>query len=256
MIKGFNNLSFLTLFFTSQLFVACSLKEDYILFSKSKTLKKNATETSSIHENVKFEYKVRSHDRVSLIVYQHPDLSSANPLAATQDKGLLVDSDGILSLPLLEDVHIAGLTQKEAGKKIQDGYTKFLNYSKVRLEVLNKRIYVIGEVRRPGNYKLLNEQITLLQAIAQAGDFTNTANRQQILIVRSKQNGAETFMIDLTDANSITHARLMIQPNDIVYVLPTSMKAINTNISSIRPIFRLISNILAPFVSYTYLKNN
>ncbi len=254
MKKIFNILSILSLLFISQITIGCSIKEDYILFNKSETLK-NIT-TSTIHKNVKFEYKIVPNDRVSLIVYQHPDLSSANPLAATQDKGLLVDSDGVLSLPLLEDVHIAGLTQKEAAKKIQDGYERYLNYSKVRLEVLNKRIYVIGEVKRPGNYKLENEQITLLQAIAQAGDFTNTANRQKILIIRSLQNGAKTIMIDLTDINSITHARLMIQPNDIVYVLPTSMKAINTNISAIRPIFGLISNILAPFVSYTYLKNN
>ena len=252
----FNILSILSLFILSQLTIGCSIKEDYVLFNKSETLKKRTIDTSVIHKNIKFEYKVVPNDRISLIVYQHPDLSSANPLAATQDKGLLVDSDGILSLPLLEDVHIAGLTQKEAAKKIQNGYSKYLNYSKVRLEVLNKRVYVIGEVRQPGNYTLHNEQITLLQAIAQAGDFTETANRQQILIIRSLQNGAETFMIDLTDTNSITHARLMIQPNDIVYILPTSMKAINTNISAIRPIFQLISNILAPFVSYTYLKNN
>lgn len=211
---------------------------------------------STVHKNVKFEYKIVPHDRISLIVYQHPDLSTTNPLSAAQEKGILVDSDGIISLPLLEDVHIAGLTQKEAAHKIEQGYDKYLQYSKVRLEVLNKRAYVIGEVRKPGQFALENEQLTLLQAIAQAGDFTDTANRQQILIIRASQNGTKTQMIDLTDANSITYATLMIKPNDIVYVLPTSMKAINANISSISPVFQLISNILAPFVSYTYLKKN
>lgn len=225
-----------------------------MLFNQSETLKNIST--STVHKNVKFEYKIIPHDRISLIVYQHPDLSSTTTTMATQDKGLLVDSEGIISLPLLEDVHISGLTQKEAAKKIEQGYDKYLNYSKVRIDVLNKRAYVIGEVKKPGEFPLENEQLTLLQAIAQAGDFTETANRQQILIIRSQQNGSETIMIDLTDINSITHANLMIKPNDIVYILPTSMKAINANISSIRPIFQLISNILAPFVSYTYLKNN
>ena len=232
----------------------CSFKKDYILFNQSKALKN--TSTTKIHKNVKFEYKIIPHDRISLIVYQHPDLSTANPLSAAVDKGMLVDSEGVISLALLEDVHIAGLTQKEAALKIQQGYDKYLNYSKVRLEVLNKRAYIIGEVHRPGEFSLKNEQLTLLQAIARAGDFTDTANRKQILIIRSLQNGAKTIMIDLTDINSITHANLMIQPNDIVYILPTNMKAINTNIASILPIFQLIYNILAPFVSYTYLKNN
>jgi len=249
-LQNIYKIAILTLIF----FQGCSLKEDYVLFNQSETLKNIST--STVHENVKFEYKIIPHDRISLIVYQHPDLSSTTTTMATQDKGLLVDSEGIISLPLLEDVHISGLTQKEAAKKIEQGYDKYLNYSKVRIDVLNKRAYVIGEVKKPGEFPLENEQLTLLQAIAQAGDFTETANRQQILIIRSQQNGSETIMIDLTDINSITHANLMIKPNDIVYILPTSMKAINANISSIRPIFQLISNILAPFVSYTYLKNN
>ena len=232
----------------------CSLKKDYVLFNQSRTFKE--TNTSIFHKNVKFEYKILPHDRISLIVYQHPDLSTTTPAMATQDPGMLVDSDGVISIALLEDVKIAGLTQKEAAQKIEQGYDQYLNYSKVRVDVLNKRAYVIGEVKRPGEFPLQNEQLTLLQAIAQAGDFTETANRTQILIIRSAQNGAETMMIDLTDTNSITHANLMIKPNDIVYVTPTSMKAINSSISSISPIFGLISNILAPFVSYTYLKNN
>ena len=234
--------------------VGCNLKKDYILFNKSKTIKD--LNTTTLHKNVKFEYKILPHDRISIIVYQHPDLSTTTPAMAAQDKGILVDSDGIVSLPLLEDVKISGLTQKEAAKKIERGYDKYLNYSKVRIDVLNKRAYVIGEVAKPGELPLENEQLTLLQAIARAGDFTETANRQQILIIRSAQNGSETIMIDLTDANSIAHANLMIRPNDIVYVTPTSMKAVNTNIASISPIFQLISNILSPFVSFKYLTEN
>lgn len=248
--------TFSTLIFLTLLFQGCSLKKDYILFSKSDTLKKSIASTPTIHKNIKFEYKIVPHDRISLIVYQHPELSSTTPTMATQDKGILVDSEGVISLPLLEDVPIAGLTQKEAAQKIEKGYDKYLQYSKVRLEVLNKRAYIIGEVQKPGELPLQNEQLTLLQAIAQAGDFTDTANRQKILIIRALQNGAETQMIDLTDINSITHANLMIKPNDIVYILPTSMKAVNANIASINPVFQLISNILSPFVSYTYLKNN
>ncbi len=246
--------SFFSILLLTILLQACSLQKDYVLFNQSETLQKPST--PKLHENVKFEYKILPHDRISIMVYQHPDLSTTTPMMATQDKGMLVDAEGIVSLPLLEDVKIAGLTQTQASQKVEQGYDKYLNYSKVRIEVLNKRAYVIGEVKKPGELTLDNEQITLLQALARAGDFTETANRQKILIIRSKQNGSETLMVDLTDENSITHASLMIRPNDIVYVMPTNMKAINTNIASITPVFQLISNILSPFVSYTYLKNN
>ncbi len=243
----------LSLLLAISFFQGCSVKRDYVLFNQSKTLK--STSTSTLHKNVKFEYKIVPHDRISIIVYQHPDLSTTTPMMATQDKGILVDSDGVVSLPLIEDIHIAGLTQKEAAKKIEKAYDYYLNYSKVRIEVLNKRAYVIGEVNKPGEFPLENEQITLLQALAQAGDFTDTANRKKILIIRSQQNGAKTFMIDLTDINSIAHANLMIKPNDIVYVTPTSMKAINTNIASISPIFQIIGTILSTYVSFDYITN-
>ena len=235
------------------IFEGCSFKKDYVLFNKSKTFQE--ANSSVIHKNIKFEYKIVPHDRISIIVYQHPDLSTTTPMMATQDKGIMVDSEGVVSLPLLEDVKISGLTQKEAAQKIEDGYDKYLNYSKVRVDVLNKRAYVIGEVQKPGEFPLENEQMTLLQAIAKAGDFTDTANRQKIFIIRSVQNGAKTIMIDLTDKNSITHANLMIKPNDIVYVTPTSMKAINTNIASITPIFQIIGTILSTYVSFDYITN-
>ena len=250
-------------------FQACSLKNDSILFNKTELLKEkkevieskeikeekqnqtNIQNTSLTHDNIKFEYKIVPHDRISLLLYRHPDLSTTN-----QPNGILVDSEGVISLPLVEDIKISGLTQKNAALKIQEAYENYLNYSKVRLEVLNKRAYIIGEVKKPGPFSLANEQTTLLQAIAISGDFTSTADRKRILIIRAEQNTAKTSIVDLTDENSLLYARLMIQPNDIIYVLPNKMKAINSNISSISPIFQLISNILSPFVSLTYLKNN
>jgi len=235
-------------------FQGCTLKNDSVLFNKTEILKekkKTVQRTPLLHENIKFEYKIIPHDRISLLVYRHPDLSTTE-----EPKGILVDSEGIVSLPLVEDIKISGLTQKDAALKIQQAYENYLNYSKVRIEVLNKRAYIIGEVNKPGPCSLENEHISLLQAIAVSGDFTPTANRQKILIIRAEQNNAKTSIVDLTDENSLIYASLMIQPNDIVYILPSKMKEINNNITSISPVFQLISNILSPFVSLTYLKNN
>ena len=235
----------------------CNFKNDSVLFNKTKILEqskeknKETTSNSLIHNNIKFEYKIVPHDRISLLVYRHPDLSTTE-----QPKGILVDSEGIVSLPLVEDIKISGLIQKEAALKIQHAYDNYLNYSKVRLEVLNKRAYIIGEVKKPGPFSLSNEQTTLLQAIAISGDFTSSANRQKILLIRAEQNNATTSLIDLTNKDSLLYANLMIRPNDIIYVLPTKMKSINSNIAAITPIFQLIANVLSPFVSLTYLKNN
>jgi len=169
---------------------------------------------------------------------------------------MLVDDDGIISLPLVEDIKIAGLTQKSAAKKIEKAYNKYLKYSKVKLEVINKKAYVIGEVKEPGEINILNNRMTLIQALASAKDLTDTANREKIFVIQPSENGITTHMINLTDSNSLHYASMIIRPNDIIYVTPNSMKSVNTDINSITPIFSLISTLLSPFVTIKYLSNN
>jgi len=195
-------------------------------------------------------------DRISMTVYQHPDLSTDAQTNTNPERGILVDDDGIISLPLIEDIKVAGLTQKTAAKKIEKAYNKYLKYSKVKLEVINKKAYVIGEVKSPGEISLLNNRMTLIQAIASAKDLTDTANREKIFVIQPSENGITTHMINLTDTNSLHYASMLIRPNDIIYVTPNSMKSVNSDINSITPIFSLISTLLSPFVTIKYLSNN
>ncbi|HFU75245.1 MAG TPA: hypothetical protein ENK66_03265 [Arcobacter sp.] len=64
-----------------------------------------------------------------------------------------------------------------------------------------------------------------------------------------------TKIVNLTDTNAILTANIMIEPNDIVYVMPNNMKAFNTNVNEISPVFQLISSILQPFVNIKFLSN-
>jgi polysaccharide export outer membrane protein len=195
------------------------------------------------------------HDRISLIVYKHPEFSTSTIGSRDKDEGLLVDGDGYVSLPVVDEVHIAGLTQKEARKKIEDAFSNYLKYSKVKLEVLNKRAYIVGEVKNPGEYKLQNEKTSLLKIIAKAGDMKDSANKKNILILRNQGNDTEVTRVDLTGKNSLYVASMMILPNDVVYVPPKGIKAYNSDIRDIEPTFRLISNMLTPFVNIKYLSN-
>lgn len=234
-------------------FVACSSKDDYILFNQSNVSKEI---TSNELENIEFEYKIQPHDRMSIIVYKHPELSSVNPTYAQQERGLLIDSKGDIRLPLIKKIHLAGLTQPEAEKKLSDAYRIYLKNPDIHIEIINKRAYVIGEVKIPGEIILDNEQLPLLQILAKAGDLTDQANRNSILILRgSNTSKVNAQTVNLTDVNSIITANLMIKPNDIVYVMPNGMKAFNTKVNEITPVFQLISNILQPFVNIKFLSN-
>ncbi|SFV71044.1 Polysaccharide export outer membrane protein [hydrothermal vent metagenome] len=248
-------------------FTACTTKKDFILFNKTKQLQaenKEQTQTQKQAqrdtlkklENVEFEYKIQPHDRISIIVYKHPDLSTSTINSLQQERGLLVNSRGDIRLPLIKSIHLEGLTQTQAEDALEDALSVYIKKPDVQIEVLNKRAYIIGEVKRPGEVELVNEQITLLQLIAKAGDLTDTANRQAILIMRGGANSkVKTEVVNLTDINSLKTANLMIKPNDIVYITPNNMKAFNTGVKEIDPIFNLIGHVLTPFVSIKFLSN-
>jgi len=241
-------------------FTACTTKKDFVLFNQTETAKSHTQQankdTLNQLKNVQFEYKIQPHDRVSLIVYKHADLSTSTINSQQQERGLLVNSRGNIRVPLIKSIHLAGLTQTEAEDAIESALQTYIKQPDVQVEVLNKRAYIIGEVKNPGEIELINERLTLLQLIAKAGDLTDTANRQSILILRGGNSSRlKTEVVNLTDINSLKMANLMIKPNDIVYVTPNSMKAFNTGVKEIDPIFNLIGHVLTPFVSIKFLSN-
>jgi polysaccharide export outer membrane protein len=241
------------LIFTLIAFSACSSKDDYVLFNQAQKSQSNEMLQSS---NIAFEYKILPHDRISIIVYKHPELSTTSMNNIQEEKGLLVNSKGILRLPLIRKVKISGLTQTEAEEKISAAFKTYLKHPDVQLEVLNKRIYVIGEVRRPGEIELKNERLTLLQALALAGDLTTEANRKSILVLKSGgSKKVRTQIVNLTNVNSLMTANLMIEPNDIVYVMPNNMKVFNNQVNEVAPIFNLIGSVLNPFLTLKILSN-
>lgn len=236
----------------------CTTKEDFVLFHdtniSSPEAKKSVVDLSSV---AKYEYKIQPHDRISITMYNHPELGTTSVQSQKQDvSGVLVNSKGYVRLPLIKSVHIAGLSQTEAQKKLEKAYGTFLEDAELYLEVLNKRAYILGEVKKPGEVRLFNEKTTLLQMLAQAGDLTNEANRHAIVVLKNRYNKVYTETVSLTGPNSIKVANLMIYPNDIVYVAPNNIKSINVGISEVNPSLQLVGNILAPVVAATYLQDN
>jgi polysaccharide export outer membrane protein len=244
-------------------FTGCNLKNEYVMFNQTPSVQegtkpKNLNRTIETRiDSATFEYKIQPHDRVSIITYKHPELSTSGTgqiwASNGLGQGLLVSSSGSIRLPLIKDVKIAGLTQPEAQQKLEVLFKEYLKHPSVQLEVLNKRAFILGEVQRPGPIELRNEQIPLLQLLSIAGDLTTRANRQSIMILKNYGNSVQTKVISLTDTNSIRSANQMIRPNDIVYVLPKDMSIFNNKVNEINPIFQLISNALTPFLTIRVL---
>lgn len=235
----------------------CTTKEDFVLFHDTNVSQPQAHRSVvDLSHVAKYEYKIQPHDRISITMYNHPELGTNSVQSQKQDlSGILVNSAGNVRLPLIKSIHVAGLSQTAAQRKIEKAYSAYLEDAELNLEVLNKRAYILGEVNKPGEVRLFNETSTLLQLIAKAGDLKDTANRHAIVVLKNRGNKTYTETVSLTGPNSIRVASLRIYPNDVVYVAPNNIKSINVGIGEVTPALHLVSQIIQPIASVKYLTN-
>jgi polysaccharide export outer membrane protein len=234
----------------------CAEKSDYKLLQTQKS----ATQQETSVTDRSIEYRILPQDRLEISLYKDPTGSSVvstNELGQSMNsKGILVNTAGYVSLPLIGKVKVAGLTQTQASDKITDQYKKYLNTPSVYLEVLNKRIFVLGEVKKPGVINVDKEKMTLFEALAHAGDLTDDAVRNEITILSNNTaKGMNIRTVDLTNFDIMKYASLMLRPNDIVYVKPDNWKEFKVASDNYTAPFETITKIAAPFVTLKYLDN-
>ena len=205
------------------------------------------------------EYRILPQDRLEVSLYKDPaqssDVMTSNELGQPMNKhGILVNAAGYIVLPLIGKVKVAGLSQSQASDRITRMYKKYLNTPSVYVEVLNKRIFVLGEVKKPGIVPIDKEKMTLFEAIAHAGDLTDSAVRNEIVILsNSPTRGMQMRTVDLTNFDTMRYASLMLRPNDIVYVKPNDWKSFRVASDDFTAPLETITKIAAPFVTLKYL---
>ncbi|MBS1841142.1 MAG: polysaccharide biosynthesis/export family protein [Acidobacteria bacterium] len=137
----------------------------------------NATPAQSKSSN-EAEYKIGPQDTIRIDVWKEVELTRTIP----------VRPDGKISLPLLNDVQAAGLTAEELAASITEGLKKYINNPQVTVtvtEINSRRVFVTGEVTRPGAVQLL-PSMTVLQALSSCGGFTQFARTKNIYVLRQE----------------------------------------------------------------------
>lgn len=148
--------------------------------SKTVTTKK---ETSRRSDNA---YRIGAGDVLRIITWKEEDFSLEE---------ILVRIDGMITFPLLDDIQAAGMTPLELKKDLESRLKKFVSAPVVTVSVVNpnsKKFYVLGEVVRTGEY-VLYKHLTVLQAFALAGGFTEWASKKEIILLRN-ENGKEKII--------------------------------------------------------------
>jgi len=123
-------------------------------------------------------YVIGPDDTLQISVWKEPELSGS----------VAVRPDGKISIPLVDDVQAAGLTAVELSAQIAEKLKKFVTGPHVTVIVTainNRRVYVLGEVVRPGGFALLPD-MNVLQAISDAGGLTQFAHSKKIYVLRTE----------------------------------------------------------------------
>jgi polysaccharide biosynthesis/export protein len=158
------------------------------------------------------DYKIGPQDVLQIDVWKEPEITRSVP----------VRPDGKITLPLLNDVQAAGRTPMELSGIISEGLKKYINNPQVTVSVSainSRRVYVTGEVTKPGAYPLL-PGMTVLQALTSAGGFTQFANIKATYVLRM-QEGKQTkfpFNYKAVLSGKRPEDNIQLQPGDTIVV--------------------------------------
>ena len=168
----------------------------------------------------------------------------------------LVDNSGNINYPIIGEIHVGGLTKSEAENMIREKIKVYMAEAEnpiVTVRMTGYQISVIGEVARPGTFTVSREKITVLEALAQAGDLTIYGMRNNVQLIREDADGKKAiYFLNLNDANLINSPYYYLQQNDVIYVTPNKVKAQNSSVGSMTSLWFSATSILISLTSLLY----
>ena len=148
-------------------------------------------------------------------------------LAASNISGYTLDADGNIDFPVLGKINLAGKTREEAANYIKELIvaSKQTKEAVVTVEFMNLGFSVLGEVTRPGRYKIDRDRFTIFDALGLAGDLTINGQRENVTLVRHNGQADEVFKLNLLDAGQLySSPAFYVQQGDMIYVLPNEKR--------------------------------
>lgn len=234
--------SMISMFF---LISSCASKKDLIYFQGQADL---------IHSYEEFTPKIQPYDMLDIYVMaadlkatQMVNQLGSNTTASSRPNVYTVAEDGSIDFPLLGKVYLGGLTRNQAMDLIKRGLDEYIVDPGVNINFTNFKVSVIGEVARPGSYTLPNERISILEAIAMAGDLTIQGRRHNIMVIREENNEKKIYTVDLTSMDALNSPVYYLKQNDLVYVEPNQAKIQSSVVNY--PVFISVAGIIISIVT-------
>ncbi|WP_153161447.1 polysaccharide export protein [Zoogloea sp. 1C4] len=174
------------------------------------------------------DYKVAPGDVLTIIVWDHPELTTpAGQYRAADQAGTVVNEDGTIYYPYVGTLQVTGKTTRQIRDMLVRSLAKYIE--KVQLDVRvaafrSQRVYVVGEVTKPGLLPITDVPMTVLEAVNQAGGFGPEADHSRVLLTRK----GTTYRVDIQAMyeNGATEQNALLETGDILNVQDRSFNKI------------------------------
>ena len=212
-------------------------------------------------------YRIQTGDLLSIrvkaldqdIVGMFNPIGSDNPNATTEEAvyfdGFTVDDHGNIRVPTMGEFNVLGFTEKEVREKIEqkllEEYFKEEANIFVTVKLAGIRYTTLGEIGQ-GSQVVYKNQVTIMEAIANAGGISDYGDRENVQIIRQYPQGEEVHEVDVTDINIMKSPYYYIQPNDMIVVNPLPRKALGLGTTGIE-VFRTVVSLVTLATSIYFI---
>lgn len=148
---------------------------------------------------------------------------------SAQNLGYLVDVNGFIDYPVIGKLKVSGLTLRQLKDLLADKLKAYVKEPVVEANIINFRVTVFGEVGRVGQIVAANQKISILDAIAAAGDIPITGRKDNVLIIRETEGKREYARLNLNSRTLFSSPYYYLKQNDIVYVEPARIRKQENN---------------------------
>lgn len=230
---------FIILLFSTLLSSCISVRRTVYLQDKSLEHPQNAKYDTTFNQP-QLVYKIQKGDVIYVDISAYNLTNSeqgAEPLqgyagsSSSQEvelKGFSVNSDGSIDLPVLGNIAASGLSIEEVRKNIVKLANEYYSNPSVKVFLLNNYITVVGEVRMPGRYHVYKDNMTIIEALALAGDCTDYSEKEKIKVLRNVDGNTHIYFVDVSDLLTSTNNTFYTHPNDVIMVKAQARKKFDT----------------------------
>ena len=189
----------------------------------------NLESATVIHPNDRLDIKVSCKNpelavpfNAQMGSYQISADGSVNSAGVEVNAGYRVDDEGNIVFPVLGKINVGGKTIKEVSEIIETMIEAgdYIKNPEVTIEFLNFKYTVLGAINGKGTYTVDGDKVTIIEAIAKAGDLAKNARLDRIAVIRMINGKYEIFYNDIRTAEIFKSPTYYLQQNDIVYVEP------------------------------------